>query len=143
MSHETADGSMIVEHVHLPDRPKPGRYDRQGKADKKGSVFVEAVGPTTHVWAAFESPLEPRQSAAMIFENVDGSGILDTIVSEWIEGGEGRLGKNFNQPHVGLPVVLLVARQRAVGRVKVVGLNASRARIRAAAALLYIPGSGG
>lgn len=132
---------MIVERVRLPAKPKPGkRYDAAGKEDPQGNVFYEFVGPTAHVWAVFQSHLLPSQSGAMIFENVAGSGILDAIVSQWIPGGNGTLGQNFNQPNAGEAVIVFLARQRAKGRVKVVGLNSSHAKVSVAAALLYIPG---
>jgi len=136
--------AMIVERVHLPSKPEPGkRYNAAGKEDPEGNVFVEFVGPTAHAWAVFQNDLLPSQGATMIFENVAGSGILDVIVSQWIRGGSGSLGQNFNQPNTGEAVVVFLARQRAKGRVKVAGLNSSQARISAAAALLYIPGIGG
>ena len=97
----TAAPSMIVERVHLPDNPAPGRYNASGEADPGGNVFVVFAGPTAHVWAVFTCDLLPHQSAAMIFENVSGSGLLDSIVSQWIRGGPGGLGENFNEPHVG------------------------------------------
>jgi len=136
---------MIIETVRLPTfppfQPQPGRYDASGQPAADGSVFVVQVGPTAQVWAVFQEKLLPRQSAAMIFENVPGSGLLDTIVSQWIEGGEGELGVNFNQPNAGEAVIVYLARQRDVGRVKVVGLTASPAKVSAAAGLLFIPGS--
>ncbi len=135
---------MIVERVRLPDKPEVGkRYNADGKEDPEGSVFYEFVGPTAHAWAVFQQDLLPNQSGAMIFENVAGSGILDAIVSQWIRGGSGTLGQNLNQPSAGDAVIVFLARQRAQDRVKVAGLNSSRARVAVAAGLLYIPGIGG
>jgi hypothetical protein len=134
---------MVVEQVHLPDKPENDRYNAQGKKDKNGNVFIVTVGPTVHAWAVFEHNLRPRQSGTMIFDNVSGSGILDTIVSQWIKGGSGQLGENFNQPHVGEAVIAFLGRERAPGSVKVVGYNSSDATVSVAAALLYIPGTGG
>jgi hypothetical protein len=137
----------LVERVRLPDFPggfkKGGRYNRQGQEDPNGSVFIIAVGPTAHVWAEFSRPWAPGEMGTMIFDNVAGDGILDTIVSQWLPGGDGMLGKNLNQPNVGEPVILFLARQRKPGAVKVVGRNASRSSTSVAAALLYIPGTGG
>jgi hypothetical protein len=134
---------MVVERVRLPDNPGPGRYNAKGEADPNGNVFVVFAGPTAHAWAVFTRNLLPNQFAAMIFENVAGSGLLDSIVSQWIKGGSGGIGENFNEPHIGEAMIQHIARQRAKGAVKVVGLNRSPAEVSAAAALLYIPGSGG
>jgi hypothetical protein len=137
--------TTIIEKVHLPTfppfQPQAGRYDAQGNKSPDGNVFVVVVGPTAQVWAVFKQPLLPNQSAAMIFENVPGSGLLDTIVSQWIEGGNGELGENFNQPNAGEAVIVYLGRQRDKGRVKVAGRNSSRAKVSAAAGLLFIPGS--
>jgi hypothetical protein len=134
---------MIVERVRLPDNPGPGRYNANGEADPNGNVFVVFAGPTAHAWAVFTRGLLPDQSATMIFDNVSGSGLLDLIMSQWIKGGSGGIGENFNEPHIGESVIEHIARQRAKGSVKVVGRNRSLAQVSAAAGLLYIPGSGG
>ena len=136
---------MLVERVRLPTfppfQPQPGRYDAKGRKAADGNVFVVAVGPTAQVWAVFKQKLATRQSAAMIFENVPGSGLLDAIISQWIEGGSGELGRNFNQPNAGEVVIVYLGRQRDVGRVKVAGRNSSPGTVSAAAGLLFIPGS--
>ena len=129
----------------MPDQPKPpsSRYNARGEEDPNGQVFIVTVGPTAQVWAVFDRPLQPQQRATMIFENVSGSGLLDVIVSQWIDGGSGLLGENLNQPNAGEAVIVFLARQRMPGAVKVVGLNSSQAVVSAAAGLLYIPGTGG
>lgn len=132
----------VVERVRLPDRPQPGRYNKEGEADPDGCVFITYAGPTAHAWAVFESNLEPGQCGAMIFDNVAGEGLLDAILSQWIKGGSGGLGENFNEPYIGEAVIRHLARQRSKGSVKVIGRNSSKAEVSVAAALLYIPGSG-
>lgn len=141
----TTTNGGIVQRVRMPDKPKApsARYNAHGQEDPDGNVFIVSLGPTSQAWAVFDSPLQPRQSATMIFENVSGSGLLDVIVSQWIEGGSGVLGDNFNQPNAGEAVIVFLARQRKPGAVKVVGLNSSSAEVFAAAGLLYIPGTGG
>lgn len=139
---------MITARVRLPDfppfQPQQGRYDALGREDEdNGNVFIVAVGPTAHAWAVFPQDLQPGQAGTMIFDNVPGTGMLDVIVTQWIRGGRGQLGENLNQPHAGEAVIVYLARQRAKGAVKVVGLNSSQAEVSVAAGLLYIPGSGG
>jgi len=79
----------------------------------------------------------------MTFENVDGDGILDAIVSQWIDGGPGFFGNPFNIPYVGEAGIVFLSRQRAPGKVRVAGRNASDSTVQVAASILYIPGSGG
>lgn len=140
---EASSKKILSARVRLPDKPVNGRYNGLGKPDPKGNVFIVEVGPTIHAWAVFPQDLEPGQAGAMIFDNVSGQGILDTIITQWIRGGAGNLGENFNQPHVGEAVIVYLARQRARGAVKVAGLNSSSAEVSVAAGLLYIPGTGG
>lgn len=142
LAHHARQHSLH-ERVVLPDDPAPGRYDAAGKPDKAGNVFVLRLGPTAHVWAVFSSRVAPEQTATMEFHNVDGDGILDAIVSQWIDGGPGPFASPLNIPYVGEAGIVFLARQRAPGAVKVAGRNASRAAVHVAASVLYIPGSGG
>jgi hypothetical protein len=136
------ESPIVVERVRMPDNPKAGRYNASGKEDANGSVFVLRVGPSAHVWAVLEHNPKPGDRCAMIFENIRGTGMLDVIMSQWIKGGSGDLGENFNQPYIGEAVVVHLARYRARDAVKVVGLNSSTAEISVAAGVLFVPGSG-
>ncbi len=152
MSDQISRGRGIVQRVRMPPpdqmpttppQAPSGRYNASGEADPAGNVFIVMLGPTAQAWAVFDDQVQPRQTATMIFENVAGDGILDVIVTQWIDGGSGMLGDNFNQPHAGEAAIVFLARQRKPGAVKVVGSNSSDAAVNVAAGLLYIPGTGG
>jgi hypothetical protein len=148
------NGGGIVQRVTMPaprKLPKPTprnpvpsvRFNAKGERDEEGNVFIVVLAGSAQAWAVFDSEVRPDQTATMIFDNVSGDGILASIVTQWIGGGSGVLGANFNRPHAGEAVMVLLARQRRPGAVKVVGRNSSRAAVTAAAGLLYIPEPGG
>ena len=79
----------VVEQIRFPDRMQVGRYDRFGRKDEGGNLFVGAGGEIYHVWGVFERALAPGQLGIMDFTNVPGSYTATGNVTTWLKGEPG------------------------------------------------------
>src|SRR3989442_1280657 len=87
------DDPMIVEDVKVPDEIKPGRYNREGRPDEHGRLFLGMGSGIVHMWAVFEQPLKSGHMASMTFRNTFGSYALTGNFTEW------QLGPGPFSPH--------------------------------------------
>lgn len=80
------DESMIIEECRVPDEIIPGRYNKNGQPDDRGSLFLGMGSGIVHMWSVFDQPLKPGQMATMDFKNTFGSYSLTGNFTEWQEG---------------------------------------------------------
>lgn len=127
VSLEHDDSSTRVDYVRLPNLIRTGRYDGQGHLNPNGRIFVSNAN-TAFIWSVFEFYLEPGQRGSMIFSNVPGTFLIGTSFTEW--------DPEQHAPTITDALLTLNSIERAEGKIRVVGRNASNRSIAAAVGII-------
>jgi len=128
---------VVLRYIKLPDKLEDGRFDEFGHPVGDGqpaSLVLHSLPggpPPWQVWGVFDKDLEPGQYGYLIFTNVPGQAVPGGAFTEWHRK---KSVPFFDDERL----MVLYSVQRANGRARIIGRNASRRRVSAAAGLLFV-----
>lgn len=137
MSRDESRPTVVLQYLSLPADLEEGQYDAEGRRVEGDPERVRLVlhrlpgEPNPwQCWGVVDPPLEPGQTAQVVFFNVAGSAVPGGAFTEW--------DRRTAEPYFTRALLTVRSVSRGVGRARIVGRNDSARRVSAAAGLLFV-----